>query len=480
MKNKVKIFFEVFKQMLVEELRMNTELFGKKRYIFYPVIIGLMFGLFTYLMTQRYQFTTERNLLLLLHILIFIFGIQAGSLAFKQRDAIENLIGEYTQILYANRTLPITPKIIISSFILKDILLYSILFFIPMSITMSVFLQQFYLFPVLIFSTITSFWLGLSITLLIASVSFKSKKITLGFSLSFIFVVIYYFYSYGMPQIHNYSLNPISLFLGLITLASTFTILGILLFEPPKKTEKEKRKNSLFIDILWSQELPKNDAKSFPIFLKTIYEIKRSGGGLIKVFFSTIILGILGISLISVIETTLGILPYKGITLMVILSMGMYGIYVWIYRIDSIKSYNVLPISLGDLTSGKSKSFYFLSLISVLIVYLPVSLYYKVPWSQNISSIILLLGFIQYYYSVSYYNVKFSPFISMFDSVSFTKFSIIIMVTSFPLLLLGIFGEAGLNLQKVNYIVSLYGVLLFVFGSFLKLKIDDNNEIQES
>ncbi|MFB6197757.1 MAG: hypothetical protein ABEI52_05730, partial [Halobacteriaceae archaeon] len=77
--------------------------------------------------------TSERTIYSGIHALVLVFGLHAGSIGFVGRDALQNVLGELTLVIFSARTLPISQEVLLGVFVIKDVIYYSMLFLLPLS-----------------------------------------------------------------------------------------------------------------------------------------------------------------------------------------------------------------------------------------------------------------------------------------------------------------------------------------------------------
>ncbi|MFC7176393.1 hypothetical protein [Halosegnis marinus] len=120
----------LFDQMLREEWRMHSRLFGGARFALFPAFLTLLAaGTATFFAIAG---ASETTLLAGLHVVVALVGLQVGSIGLVGRDALENLLGDTTLLVYSARTLPVSERRLLLVFVVKDVLYYAILFIAPL------------------------------------------------------------------------------------------------------------------------------------------------------------------------------------------------------------------------------------------------------------------------------------------------------------------------------------------------------------
>jgi len=103
------------------------------------------------------------------HALVALFGIQTGSAGLIGADAMRDLLGDRTLLVFSARTLPLAPRRLIGLFVLKDAGYYTALFLLPLSVALAPFVGV--RLPLLWLSLSATFALGLALALLAIALS---------------------------------------------------------------------------------------------------------------------------------------------------------------------------------------------------------------------------------------------------------------------------------------------------------------------
>lgn len=435
----------LFKLMLTEETRLHTQLFDKKRLLTFPIVIAVLLGIAAYSATQALELISVNIFIIITHILLFFFGMQTGSLAFESRDMIQNLVGDTTFLLYANTILPVSEKKLIGTFILKDILFYAGVFFLPVSVALGLSTMSIQLIPILFFTTTLLFCLGLSLTISSISLQFKSRYSILGILTTLILIVIGVLQFNTVDILDYYSLTNFTT-LSILTIGTIlFSLLSVLSFETPSEiTQKETYKNSSFISNL-TQSVKYFTTTQNVIFQKTNTDIFRSSGGIWKIVFSSGMLILLAVVLESLLTNQLQIQPQHTLLYTIVLLMGSFTTYTWVFQGDSKAEYAIYPISDSDLIYGKFMSFMLFTLSTIVLVVTGTTLYYDTSIIELIITVLLGIAFSIFYYGITTYHAGTKPTEFLFDSVRFTKFSFTVMLVTLPILIYSLVGNLLLS-----------------------------------
>jgi len=121
----------LFARMVREEYRLHAELFGG-RFAMFPVVVAALSTAGVWLLGLTG--TPPETVAAGLHGLVFFFGLQVGTIGLIGRDALRDVLGDVTLLVFSARTLPVTWRRLLATFLLKDLLYYSVLFVGPVAV----------------------------------------------------------------------------------------------------------------------------------------------------------------------------------------------------------------------------------------------------------------------------------------------------------------------------------------------------------
>ncbi|MFP4625071.1 MAG: hypothetical protein ACLFNI_00585 [Natronomonas sp.] len=118
--------------LIREEWRLHSRLFGGRRFALFPAFVAtIAAGAAAFFAIAG----ADTDVLLAgLHVVVAVLGLQVGTVGLVGRDAIEDLLGETTLLLFASRTLPVHPTRLLVGFLVKDVLYYAVLFLAPLCV----------------------------------------------------------------------------------------------------------------------------------------------------------------------------------------------------------------------------------------------------------------------------------------------------------------------------------------------------------
>ena len=264
-----------FIKMLQEEWRIHTELFGGLRFALFPVFL-LVLTAAGVMGLQLLDVTTTLTANLV-HVLVFLFGLHTGSIAFVGREAVRNLIGDITFIAYSARTLPVSKQFLVGMFVAKDVVYYSLLFILPITAAF-VLILPIHSVAVLWLSLTGVFLLGIVVTLLLAAVKTRTRVEQIGIG---VFAVLLPTVAV-LGNVDVIKLTPYAFFAepsvnhlltGFIPLV-VITVIGILLYDMEVSSTKRT-------DTPAFKRLSQRLEYLHPITVKTLIDVRRSSGGFV-------------------------------------------------------------------------------------------------------------------------------------------------------------------------------------------------------
>ncbi|WP_338728988.1 hypothetical protein [Haladaptatus sp. DJG-WS-42] len=419
----------LFYRMLKEEWRLHSRLFGSGRFALFPLFIGLICGVSYWFLTLTG--TPVESIALGLHAIVFFLGLQVGTIGFVGRDALENLLGDITFLVFSARTLPLSQRRLLATFLAKDLVYYVFLYITPVVLAYAPFALQAGQSPLriaLLWVTVAEvFGVGVALSFAAAAVSTRGKLVLTTFLLGAGALIvgarnaIYALFSLGLTE----QATLTSAGVGLVLLLALGGV-GLALFKP--RAERTHRKPSSRLAGL-KNRLPGRDPH---LISRAITDVGRSSGSFWKVIISAaIIFGTTGFLLDKVAEAT-AIRPGAGIALGTLLGLGSFTTYAWVTQFDDASEYLHYPITFSRVFRAKFYAF--------LILTIPVSLAFLIgaELAFNVTSVVS--GFVifplvsVYVFGVSAWLTGLAPNDLLFDTPRFVLFGVAIALVAVPLL----------------------------------------------
>lgn len=440
-------YFQLFKWFVKEEVREFSTLFGKKRLASFPFVI-LMFSLIigASLPVFDINLRTAGNIY---HLMVVLIGIQMGNIGFEARDRLDDVMGEGSRILYSSRTLPIKEKTLVSVFLIKDAIFYSVVFLLPIvvgstlgiaitpiesaSVTSSIgVLGTMYLY----LTTFVSFILGVSIGFFVTTIDVKRKQGVAAIILLLISLSVLI----SQTNLQLSYLNSIERPLLLMVMTSISLVLsglGILQFKLGSDSPLDKEYDSIYSKV--SDKLSVKERYSY-VVIKTVMDIKRSAGGFWKIIFSTGTIAVSGFFLFSVVDQFFVTRGHPEIALASLISLIAYPVYTVIFRYDNIKTYSHLPITDKEVYKSKAVLYTIISITAGMSFYIPIS-YIEGGYSMmSLYGGIVLIGMLIYQLGILTILVKDKPMQFLFDGMLFSGYSLSVIIFMVPAVVFGLYG----------------------------------------
>jgi len=428
--------------MLREEWRLHATLFGGWRFAAFPLAIAVLAasGVAGLEFVEVDPMVTIAGI----HGLLFAFGLQTGSVGLVGRDAIENLLGDVTLLVFSGRTLPLSRRRLLAHFLFRDLVYYAVLFVLPLALaflplallTDTVALS---IVPVLAVSLTASFAVGLATTIAILALAARgvpggllllgSLAIVSWLQVATVFAPLDWS-PYGLvvaTSTIEYARAGIGTVLGLAVL----TIVGIGGYEPRESTETRVRAAAFE---RWQLRLGDDDG----LVVKHLFDVTRSAGGLWKVAFSGGVLFLVSAALLVFAERITGIAPGTGIAFGAVLSLSAFTTYNWQTSAADLAEYQQLPVSVTDVFDSQARVFVLLG-PPVAVAYLLVAfVVFGGTLVGAFVGVIVLFGFQSYLFGLTVWLAGMRPNEFLFDTVLFTAFFLAVAVPMIPVLVVAV------------------------------------------
>jgi len=437
----------LFRAMVREEWRMHADLFGARRFAAFPLFVAL-------LSTAGVAFLTFAGVALGavaagVHALVFLFGLQTGTVGFLGRDAMRNLLGDVTLLVFTTRTLPIERRRALAAFLLKDLVYYAALFMLPLTVA--------FVPPVLsggpsparvglLWVTLTgTFALGIAATLVLVALSTRGRAgraAMLGAA-----VALGLAWTAGAPVLAAtpYALyaDP-SLAAAVVpaALVPALAVAGVWLYDPEYERPARSAGNAFRP---WHRRLsrglgPLSPGDADGLVTRSLLDVHRSSGGFFKVGFSAALLFAVSAFLVELVAPIVGTEPSVGVTFGALLGLSAFTTFNWLTQFDDPAEYLRLPLGLEQVFAAKLRAF--------LLVSVPVGLLFfglAAAWLggppvplELLTGALLLVGLQLYLFGLVVYLTGFSPNEFLFDTVLFAGFGAAVAVPLVPVLVVGL------------------------------------------
>ena len=414
--------------MLVEEFRLHTTLFGSSRFLAFPLFVAVLVGGGGYLLQAT---GTELSAVIAgLHALVAFFGLQVGTLGLVGRDAMRDVLGDTTLLVFSARTLPISWRRLLATFLLKDLVYYAAFFltplvvgFVPVALVGGIEPTQVLL---LWLTLVATFALGAACSLALVGLGTRS---TVG--LLAVVAVLAGIAVLDAPAV--VAATPYALYTDpSVTTALTAGvpivvagILGPLLFTPTESARTRRVSSNRYRQL---QGLPGLDG----LTARPLLEVARSSGSVWKVAFSLGVLFAVTALLLDRIVAATGLVPSAGVAFGTLLGLGTFTTYNWVTQFDDPREYLRYPAGMTAVIRAKFRAHLALA-VPTGVAYLAVAVVWY-PLGDLLVGVVVFPLVTVYVGGLTAYLTGLSPNELLFDTVLFAGFGAGLAVLAVPLL----------------------------------------------
>lgn len=425
---------DLFTNMLKEEWRIHSTMFGSLNFALFPVMIAGIAFMGTFLLPLIRSTMSGSELVIMIHSSYLMFGFMIGAFGLIGNEIMSRHFGDASLLAYAARILPFSSRHILSVFVIKDILYYFAFWILPLvfgfligSIITGIPLD----IPLRLMLTLTlSFMSGLSICFFLSSIYGRSQRMLIlllilaGLGLLFIYIIsginpaLYY------PPVlifNHFSWEMLILSLLLIIVPFAF---ALLIFSPDSSSQSGEYPSRMKPFLGYMSWLSNS-----PLVAKDLIDLWRSGILIGQTIFSFIIPLLVIWFFLSLL---IGLIPPASILFSFATVTGIIAstMYTWLSITYSSGFYAMLPVSASSVI--KSRIFCFTLLQPVPICFL--------------SCIAILSGL----------ELLLIPILVLMISISYYGLSVTVWLT-------------GLTPNEMLYNVRVMGLFFLLIGSVLAI-----------
>jgi hypothetical protein len=436
--------------MAREEWRLHGRLFGGTRFaLFPPFVAAVAAGTAAFFALAD----ADTDLLIAgLHLVVAALGLQVGTVGLVGRDALEDLLGETTLLLFSARTLPLEPRKLLVAFLVKDVGFYAALFLLPLTVGLVplVFLAGLPTarLPLLFVTSAGMFAVGVAASFALVGVHTRSRPASLAAALA---VVVELVVDGGRVL----ALTPYGLLSGVRPLTVGASLLlplvlgtvGVAAFRFDRRTPSRRAANRFGT---LRRSLGRRDDQG--LLAKSLLDVVRSSGGLWKVVFSQgLVFAVLAV-LLAFLPDVVPVRPEPGLTIAAVLALGSFTTYNWLCQFDDPRFYLRFPVTLSAVFRAKLLGFGLLAL--------PAGLAFLALGAVVFGTGTMLVGvavfapLCVYVFGVTAYVAGLEPTELLFDTPVFAAFTLAMMVVLIPLVVAAIafrLSPTGLAAGSVGY-----------------------------
>jgi hypothetical protein len=445
---------ELFTNMVKEEWRVHSTMFGSLSFALFPVMIFGISFMGSFLLPLMRTTIPAGYLALIVHATYLMLGIMVGGFGLLGNEVMNRRFGQASLLAYSARSLPLSEKFIFLNFVVKDTVYYFFLWVLPFGlgyIIASPFTHVPLPDALLLLLTLTlSFLFGLCTVFFLSTIYARSKPLLwillliLGAGWGSIAAVtgtnpVLFF----PPLLLLNSFTWTNLFVSCTILVLLFGV-AILLFNPESVGSEKTYSNSF---------VPLKRRLSFmpdpPLAVKDTLDMYRSGSIIGQTIFSFLI----PLAVIWFFLSILGpFFPPHGLLFLFAIVTGVVAstMYTWVTMFDSFGPYACLPVAVSRLIKSKVTTFALLQVVpAIFIAFVAVlageSLYL-------IPAVVLCLAVSFYAVSVMTWLTGLSPNVLVYD----------VKVMAVYMLLVGIVLVIFSAIAFANPVYALSSVILLV------------------
>lgn len=444
----------LFVNMIKEEWRVHSTMFGSLNFALFPVmILGIGF-MGTFLIPLIQKTMPISDLVILIHANYLMLGLMVGAFGLLGNEVMNRRFGQASLLAYSARSLPLTPRYIFTIFVLKDTLYYFFLWIFPLGagfLIGSFFTGIALTIPLHLLMTLTfSFLTGMSLVFFLSTLYERSARM-LGYLLVFAGIIC-------AALIFLSGKNPASLFPPLLLfqrftpefiLVSCFTILvpfiaALILYSPDTQHAAKVYGNVMKSLLKRLQGFP------YPsLAAKDMIDLWRSGSVIGQTIFSFIVPLVIIWFFLSLLDEYVSILQLL-FTFAMITGIIASTMYTWLTMFDSFSVYALLPIDVPVVIASKITTFSFLQIIPVIFISVICILFGEIFYLLPVLALTISISY--YVLAVMIWLTGLSPSVLVYNAK--------VMVIYF--VLIGIVLSVFSSLTMTNPWFGVGAVILFI------------------
>jgi hypothetical protein len=364
--------FELFANMVKEEWRVHSTMFGSLSFALFPVMIFGIAFMGSFLIPLMQTTLPAGNLTLIVHASYLMLGIMVGGFGLLGNEVMNRRFGQASLLAYSARSLPLSEKFIFSNFVIKDTVYYFFLWVLPFGfgyILASPFIGVPLASALLLLLTLTlSFLFGLCGVFFLSAVYARSHLVLWLVLLAIIVGVGGLAAITGMnpvlffPPLLLYSAFTWANFLFSCTVLALLFGVAIVLFNPESVGSEKMYKDSFAPLTRRFSFLPNP-----PLAAKDSLDLYRSGSLVGQTIFSFL----LPLAVIWFFLSLLGpFFPPHGLLFVVAVTTGVIAstMYTWVTMFDTFGPYACLPVAVSTLIASKLTTFAILQVIPAVFI----------------------------------------------------------------------------------------------------------------
>ncbi|MCK9592129.1 MAG: hypothetical protein M0Q91_09005 [Methanoregula sp.] len=409
--------FELFINMVKEEWRVHSTMFGSLSFALFPVMIFGIAFMGSFLIPLMRTTLPAGNLTLIVHANYLMLGIMVGGFGLLGNEVMNRRFGQASLLAYSARSLPLSEKFIFSNFVIKDTVYYFFLWVLPFGfgyILASPFTGVSLTGALLLLLTLTlSFLFGLCGVFFLSTVYARSRP-----ALWTVLLVLCVGWGglagvtgtnpvlFFPPLLLNSTFTWANLLVSCTVLASLFGV-AIVLFNP-ESVGSEKTYRDSFAPLMQRFSFLPHP----PLAAKDTLDIYRSGSLIGQTIFSFL----LPLAVIWFFLSLLGpFFPPHGLLFIFAITTGVVAstMYTWVTMFDSFGPYACLPVAVSTLIGSKLTTFAILQVLPAIFIATVATLSGEITYL--VPAVVLGISVSFYAVSVMAWLCGLSPNVLVYD-----------------------------------------------------------------
>lgn len=417
-----------FVWMLREEWRSQSRRFGTTRFAVFPAVIAAAAaGAYWFVTTGQ---SSAAEVAVALHAITFLFGLHMGTIAFVGRDALANLFGDRTLLVFSARVLPIRRDQLLATFLVKDFVYYAALYVAPLVVGLAPFwfAEGGTLGGLLLLwgTTVGAFALGAAATVAGVGAYTRGRTVALavaaaagiGIAIGGDALLAY------TPLAIYQSPSPATAIRAVIPIAALLAV-GVLAFRPAALSTRRQRRDRYRAV---RSRLPDPTG----LVTWTLFDLGRSSGSVWTVGITLGVVYLVAAFLVGQVEALVGVPPSPGITFGALLGLGSFGTYSWLTGFDDARTYFLYPLDMTDVFAAKFRA-YLLTTLPFGLGYLAIAAA-TFGTGSVLSGVLVFPGVAIAIFGLTAFLAGLSPNEVLFDTPRFVQYGIGMIVLAVPLL----------------------------------------------
>lgn len=362
----------LFLNMMKEEWRIHSTMFGSLNFALFPVMILAMGFMGTFLIPLIGSTMPLHDLVIIVHANYLMLGFMVGAFGLMGSEVMNRRFGQASLLAFSARTLPLKSRYIFTIFVLKDTLYYFFLWIFPLGVGFLLGSQftgiPIYL-PLRLFLTLTlAFLTGMSVVFFLSSLYGRSARVLYLFLTITGLGLLLWVYATGInpatvfPPLLLFQQFSWNVLVESLCMILILFIAALMIFSPDVQSATKIYSNRMRYLLRYMKNFPNP-----PLAAKDLIYLWRSGSIVGQTIFSFLVPLIIIWFFLSLLSEYV-LIEHLLFTFAMITGIIASTMYTWLTMFDSFSIYALLPVDVRSVITSKITSFTFLQLIPSLFI----------------------------------------------------------------------------------------------------------------